>query len=421
MIRKPFFTKEQIEKIIKEEHPTPFLIYDEKGIRQIARRLNKAFEWVSGKGFKNYFAVKACPNPYILEILKQENFGADCSSLPELILAEKTGIIKEEIMFSSNDTPSEEFKKAKKLGAIINLDDITYISFLEKCAGMPEIICFRYNPGPQRKGNEIIGDPKEAKYGLTRDQLFEAYKIMKEKGVRRFGLHTMIVSNMLDPKYLIQTADMLFELVAELSKKLNIKFEFVNFGGGIGVDYKPEEKPVDIEFVSDAIKKLYKEKIIANGFAPLRIVMECGRVITGPYGFLVSKVRHVVKKYKNFVGLDSNMVDFMRPATYGAYHHISVLGKENFLLDHIYDVTGSLCENNDKFAIDRNLPKIEINDILVLHDAGAHGRAMGSNYNGKLRCKEILLKENGEIKLIRRQETENDYFATLSFQGSKFF
>ena len=414
------FTKKQIEKII-EKYPTPFIIYDEKGIRQIARRLNKAFEWVKGRGFKNYFAVKACPNPYILEILKQENFGLDCSSLPELILAEKVGIIGEEIMFSSNNTPPKEFKKAKELGAIINLDDITHISFLEKHASIPEIICFRYNPGPQRTGNEIIGDPKEAKYGLTRAQLFEAYKIMKEKGVKRFGLHTMIVSNMLDPEYLIQTANMLFELVVELSKKLDIKFEFVNLGGGIGVDYKPEDKPVDIEFVSEKIKKLYQEKIIANKFAPLRIVMECGRIITGPHGFLISKVRHVTKKYKDFVGLDSCMADFMRPGIYGAYHHLSVLGKENMSSDYIYDVHGSLCENNDKFAIDRALPKIENNDILALHDAGAHGRPMGFNYNGKLRCGEVLLQENGEIQLIRRAETEQDYFATLSFPGSKFF
>ena len=414
------FTKKQIEKII-EKYPTPFIIYDEKGIRQIARRLNKAFEWVKGRGFKNYFAVKACPNPYILEILKQENFGLDCSSLPELILAEKVGIIGEEIMFSSNNTPPKEFKKAKELGAIINLDDITHISFLEKHASIPEIICFRYNPGPQRTGNEIIGDPKEAKYGLTRAQLFEAYKIMKEKGVKRFGLHTMIVSNMLDPEYLIQTANMLFELVVELSKKLDIKFEFVNLGGGIGVDYKPEDKPVDIEFVSEKIKKLYQEKIIANKFAPLRIVMECGRIITGPHGFLISKVRHITKKYKDFVGLDSCMADFMRPGIYGAYHHLSVLGKENMSSDYIYDVHGSLCENNDKFAIDRALPKIENNDILALHDAGAHGRPMGFNYNGKLRCGEVLLKENGEIQLIRRAETEQDYFATLSFPGSKFF
>ena len=414
------FTKKQIEKII-EKYPTPFIIYDEKGIRQIARRLNKAFEWVKGRGFKNYFAVKACPNPYILEILKQENFGLDCSSLPELILAEKVGIIGEEIMFSSNNTPPKEFKKAKELGAIINLDDITHISFLEKHASIPEIICFRYNPGSQRTGNEIIGDPKEAKYGLTRAQLFEAYKIMKEKGVKRFGLHTMIVSNMLDPEYLIQTANMLFELVVELSKKLDIKFEFVNLGGGIGVDYKPEDKPVDIEFVSEKIKKLYQEKIIANKFAPLKIVMECGRIITGPHGFLISKVRHITKKYKDFVGLDSCMADFMRPGIYGAYHHLSVLGKENMSSDYIYDVHGSLCENNDKFAIDRALPKIENNDILALHDAGAHGRPMGFNYNGKLRCGEVLLKENGEIQLIRRAETEQDYFATLSFPGSKFF
>lgn len=408
------FTKGQIEKII-EKYPTPFIIYDEKGIRQIARRLNEAFDWVEGMGFKNYFAVKACPNPYILEILKQEGFGLDCSSLPELILAEKVGIFGEEIMFTSNNTPAEEFVKAKELGAIINLDDITHIPFLEKYAGIPDLICFRYNPGPQRKGNEIIGDPKESKYGLTKEQLFEAYQIMKNKGVKRFGLHTMIVSNMFDPEYIIETAKMLFDLVVEISKKIEIKFEFVNLGGGIGVNYKPEQKPVDIEFISNAIKKLYKEIIIANGCIPLKIVMECGRVITGPYGWLISKVRHITKKYKNFVGLDSCMADFMRPGIYGSYHHISVLGKENLPGDHIYDITGSLCENNDKFAIDRSLPKIENNDILALHDAGAHGRAMGFNYNGKLRCKELLLKENNDVEMIRRSETIDDYFSTLLF------
>lgn len=420
MIRKPFFTKEQIEKIM-EKHPTPFYIYSEKGIRESARRLNKAFDWVEGGGFKNYFAIKACVNPYILEILKQEGFGADCSSGPELILAEKVGITGEEIMFTSNDTPAKEFIQAKKIGAIINLDDITHIPFLEKCAGIPDLICFRYNPGPLRDGNEIIGNPKDAKYGLTTEQIFEAYKIMKEKGVKRFGLHTMIVSNMIDQEYIIETAKMLFDLIVEISKKLDIKFEFVNLGGGIGIDYKPEQKLVDIEFVANSIKKLYEEKIIANGLAPLRIVMECGRIITGPSGFLVSKVRHVTKKYKDYVGLDSCMADFMRPGMYGAYHHISVLGKENFPSDHVYDVTGSLCENSDKFAIDRSLPKIEVDDILALHDAGAHGRGMGFNYNGKLRCKELLLKENGEVELIRRVETEEDYFATFSFPGSKFF
>ncbi len=329
MIRKPFFTKQQIEKII-EKYPTPFIIYDEKGIREIARRLNKAFDWVEAGGFKNYFAVKACPNPYILEILKQEGFGADCSSGPELILSEKVGIVGENIMFSSNDTPAEEYIFARKIGAIINLDDITHISFLEKHAGIPDLICFRYNPGPLREGSEIIGNPKDAKYGLTTDQIFEAYKIMKEKGVKRFGLHTMIVSNMIESEYIIETAKMLFNLIVEISKKLDIKFEFVNLGGGIGIDYKPEQKPVDIEFVANSIKKLYEEIIVANGLAPLRIVMECGRIITGPNGFLVTKVRHIAKKYKNYIGLDSCMADFMRPGIYGAYHHISVLGKENF-------------------------------------------------------------------------------------------
>lgn len=419
MIKKLPFNRSKIEEIIKEDK-TPFILYDEKGIREVARRMNKAFSWVQGKGFKNYFAVKACPNPYILEILKEEGFGLDCSSGPELTLSERVGILGEEIMFTSNDTPAEEYKQAKKLGAIINLDDITHISFLERHVGIPELICFRYNPGPARTGNKIIGDPKESKYGLTKEQLFEAYKIMKDKGVKRFGLHTMIVSNMLDPEYIIETAKMLFDLVVEISEKLDIRFEFVNLGGGIGIPSKPEEKPINLEYISEEIKKVYQEKIIKNNLDPLRIVFECGRAITGPYGYLITKVRHVAVKYKNFVGVDACMADFMRPGIYGAYHHITVLGKEDLPLEYTYDVTGSLCENNDKFAIDRPLPKIEVGDILVLHDAGAHGRPMGFNYNGKLRCAELLLKEDGKIQLIRRAETEKDYFATLNFSGSKF-
>jgi len=411
------FTKLQIEKI-KKKFPTPFHIYDEKAIRENARKLKQAFSWISG--FKNFFAVKACPNPSILNILKEEGFGADCSSLPELMLSEKVGIVGENIMFTSNDTPAVEYKKAKEIGAIINLDDISHIDFLEKNAGIPELICFRYNPGPLREGNIIIGNPAEAKYGFTKEQLFEGYKIMKEKGVKRFGLHTMIISNELNPNYFAETAKMLFELVVEISKNLDIKFEFVNLGGGIGIPYKPEQNPVDLKAISEGIKKAYNELIVANGYS-LKIYMECGRFITGPYGYLVSTVLHKKNTYKQYVGLDACMANLMRPALYGAYHHITILGKENVPKDRVYDVTGSLCENNDKFAIDRKLPEVNIGDILVIHDAGAHGYAMGFNYNGKLRSAELLLKQDGDVELIRRAETSDDYFATLKFKGSKFF
>ncbi len=408
------FSKETIKEALAK-YPTPFYLYNERGIRETAKTLNNAFSWVDG--FKNYFAAKACPNPLILKILKEEGMGADCSSLPELILAENTKILGENIMFTSNDTPAEEYQKAKKLGAIINLDDISHIPFLEKHAGIPDLICFRYNPGPLRSGNSIIGNPKEAKYGLTRKQLFEAYKIMKQKGVGRFGLHTMVVSNELNPNYFVETAKMLFDLVAEISRKIKISFEFVNLGGGIGIPYKPEQKAVDLKQVSDGIKNAYEKKIAANGLAPLRIVMECGRLITGPHGFLITKVRHIKNTYKKYVGLDACMADLMRPGLYGkdCYHHITVLGKENWPLNHLYDVTGSLCENNDKFAIDRRLPKIDIEDIIIIHDVGAHGRAMGFNYNGKLRPAELIVKLDGKIEMIRRAETIDDYFATLNF------
>lgn len=410
------FTKEQLEAII-EQYPTPFHIYDERGIRANAKRLTQAFSWVPG--FKEYFAVKATPNPYLLNILKEEGFGADCSSLPELLLAERVGIVGEDIMFTSNDTPAEEFRKAMELGAIINLDDISHIAYLEEHAGIPELICFRYNPGPLKQGNAIIGNPEEAKYGLTRKQLFEAYQIVKEKGVKRFGLHTMVASNELDPNYFVETARILFELVVEISKEVGIKFEFINIGGGIGIPYRPEQQPVNLETVSQGIKKAYEELIVANGLAPLRIVMENGRMITGPYGYLVAKVLHKKEIYKNYVGLDACMANLMRPGMYGAYHHITVVGKEDWPHDRIYDVTGSLCENNDKFAIDRNLPEINRNDIVIIHDTGAHGHAMGFNYNGKLRSAELLLKEDGTVQLIRRAETIDDLFATLDFSGIK--
>ena len=408
------FTREQICTIMKS-YPTPFHIYDEKGIRDNARRLVKAFAWAPS--FKEYFAVKACPNPHLMKILKEEGFGADCSSLAELVMSERVGIRGENIMFTSNDTPAEEFVKGRELGAIINLDDISHIPFLEKHAGIPELICFRYNPGPLREGNAIIGKPEEAKYGLTRTQLFQAYRIMKEKGVKRFGLHTMIASNELNADYFVETARMLFELVAEISKDAGITFEFVNLGGGIGIPYRPEQKPVDLEYVGEGIHKLYDSMIVAAGLAPLKICLESGRMIMGPYGFLVSTVLHKKEIYRNYVGLDACMANLMRPALYGSYHHITVLGKENLPRDHVYDVTGSLCENNDKFAIDRELPVMEPGDVVVIHDTGAHGYAMGFNYNGKLRSAELLLRTDGSVKMIRRAETIEDYFATLDFNA----
>jgi len=406
------FTKLELEKIIGK-YPTPFHIYDEAAIRKNARKMKEAFSWMPG--FKNYYAVKACPNPSIIKILKEEGFGADCSSLPELILAEKAGITGEDIMFTSNDTPSEEFVEAKRLNAIINLDDILHIETLENSSKLPELICFRYNPGSARAGNVIIGHPEEAKYGLTKDQILKAYPIMKQKGVKRFGLHTMVASNELDPDYIVETAKMLFELVIELKEKADIRIEFINMGGGIGIPYKPEEKEMDLFYVSDEIKKLYEKMIIPADLDPLKIVFESGRMITGPFGYLVSTVRQVAKKYKTYAGLDSCMTNLMRPALYGAYHHITVPGKEDLPIDSTYDIAGSLCENNDKFAIDRKLPNLEKGDLVVIHDTGAHGHAMGFNYNGKLRSAEILLKEDGSTKMIRRAETMDDYFATLDF------
>ncbi|MCL5058989.1 MAG: diaminopimelate decarboxylase, partial [Actinobacteria bacterium] len=389
------FNKEQLVEIIKK-YPTPFHIYDEAAIRDNARRLVEAFSWAPE--FKEFFAVKATPNPYILRLLKEEGFGADCSSLPELLLAEKAGVAGEEIIFSSNDTPAEEFAKARELGAIINLDDITHIEFLEKHAGIPELLSFRYNPGPLREGgNAIIGKPEESKYGLTRKQLLDAYRIVQAKGVKRFGLHTMVISNELDPNYFIETANMIFELCIEIYRTLDIKVEFVNFGGGIGIPYRPEEEPVDLNFLSRGIKKAYERKIVANGLHPLKIAMESGRIISGPYGYLVASVIHKKEIYKNYVGLDACMANLMRPGVYGAYHHITVMGKEDWPLGYIYDVTGSLCENNDKFAINRKLPMVEIGDIMVIHDTGAHGHAMGFNYNGKLRSAELLLKADGSV------------------------
>ena len=407
------FTQATLERII-EKYPTPFHIYDEQAIRDNARNLLAAFSWAPG--FKEYFAVKATPNPYILKVLREEGIGADCSSLAELILSKQAGIEGENIIFSSNNTPIEDYKAAKDLGAIINLDDITHIEYLEKHAGLPEIISFRYNPGPLLKGgNDIIGYPEEAKYGLTRGQILDAYKIMQGKGIKRFGLHTMVISNELSPDSFVGTAVMMFDLVVEIYQKLGIRVEMIDLGGGIGIPYRPEEQAVDLMTVSQGIQKAYEEKIVVNGLHPLNITMECGRMITGPYGYLVSTVLHKKEIYKNYVGLDSCMANLMRPALYGSYHHMTVVGKEDLPLDHVYDVTGSLCENNDKFAIDRNLPQIDIGDIVVMHDAGAHGHAMGFNYNGKLRSAELMLKPDGSVSMIRRAETLADYFGTLDF------
>ncbi len=408
------FTGEQIEKVITK-YPTPFHLYDEQGIRDNARELKRVFSWAPG--FREYFAVKATPNPFILKILKEEGFGADCSSLPELILADRIGLRGELIMFTSNDTPYQEYRKARELGAIINLDDISHIPYLEEHAGLPELLCFRYNPGPLREGNAIIGKPEEAKYGFTREQLFEGYRAARRLGVKRFGLHTMIASNELNPYYFVDTAKMLFALAEQIGRSLDIRLEFINIGGGIGIPYRPEEKPMDLSIVAGGIREAYEAMIRPAGLDPLKLYMEMGRVITGPYGYLVTRVRHLKNTYKNYVGLDASMADLMRPAIYGAYHHITVLGKEERSADQTYDVTGSLCENNDKFAIDRRLPAVQPGDVLVIHDAGAHGHAMGFNYNGKLRSAELLLKPDGSVQQIRRAETVEDYFRTLDFSG----
>jgi diaminopimelate decarboxylase len=404
------FSKQQIEALAIR-YPTPFYLYDERAIRANVRALRHAFAWAAG--FQEYFAVKALPNPFILQILRAEGLGADCSSLPELLLAEHAGMHGEQIMFSSNDTPASEFHAARRLGAIINLDDLSHLAYLEQHAGLPELLSFRYNPGHLRAGNDIIGRPEEAKFGLTRAQLFEAYAQAHARGVRRFGLHAMVASNELDPHYFVETAAMLFDLVGEIVEMLGITCEFVNIGGGIGIPYRPEQPPVDLQLVADGIAQVYQAKIIDRGLAPLKLFLECGRVITGPYGYLLTRVRHIKRTYKQFIGMDACMADLMRPGMYGAYHHITVLGKEQIAAEACYDVTGSLCENNDKFAIDRPLPPVEVGDLLAFHDAGAHGQSMGFNYNGKLRPAELLLRENGDVILIRRAETVEDYFATL--------
>lgn len=412
MAEKDFPLDEKKLREVIKKYPTPFHLYDEKKIRENFRRLRETFSWAAE--FREYFAVKATPNPHIIKILANDGAGTDCSSLAELMISEMAGVTGEKIMLTSNDTPADEFQKAISLGAIINLDDITHIEFLEKNAGLPKILSFRYNPADiMNNGNDIIGRPSEAKYGLTRQQIFDAYKIAKEKGVKHFGLHTMIASNERETETFLYTAKIMFELAAEIKNQLGINLEFVNLGGGFGIPYRPEENPVDYKAIGAGIFELYKKILVPNELSKIRIATESGRAITGDAGWLVSTVIHEKNTYKNYIGLDSCMANLMRPALYGAYHHITILGKENFDCDKMYDVTGSLCENNDKFAINRKLPKIDIGDILIIHDTGAHGHSMGFNYNGKLRSAELLLRENGEIELIRRAETLDDYFATL--------
>ncbi len=414
-MKKPFVTKEQLEEIVTK-YPTPFHLYDEKGIRENARRLKAAFAW--NKGYKEYFAVKATPNPFILKILQEEGCGTDCSSMTELVMSEAVGITGSEIMFSSNETPPGEFTKAKELGAIINLDDITMIDFLEQECGIPETICCRYNPGGSYEiSNGIMDHPGDAKYGMTKAQLFEAFQTLQEKGVKRFGIHSFLVSNTVTNDYYPALARTLFTLAVEVKEATGIAVSFVNLSGGVGIPYRPEQKANDISVIGEGVRKVFEEIMVPNGMGDAAIFTELGRFMLAPYGCLVTKAIHEKHTYKEYIGVDACAANLMRPAMYGAYHHITVMGKEDAPADHVYDVVGALCENNDKFAVDRELPEIENGDLLVIHDTGAHGFAMGYNYNGKLKSAELLLKEDGSVQMIRRAETQQDYFATFDFSG----
>ncbi|WP_302221424.1 diaminopimelate decarboxylase [uncultured Acidaminococcus sp.] len=415
MKKVPFVTKEQVEKIA-ETFPTPFYVYDEKGIRETVRSIYKAFAW--NKGYKEYFAVKATPLPGILKIMKEEGCGTDCSSYPELVLSDVCGFKGHDIMFSSNDTPVKDMQEAYKLGAIINLDDFTMIDFLEQVAGIPETICCRYNPGGVFSlGNDIMDNPGDSKYGMTKDQLREAFKILKKKGVKHFGIHAFLASNTVSNGYYPELARQLFQLAVEMKHDTGVAVEFINLSGGVGIPYKPDQVPNDIAVIGEGVHKVYDEVLVPEGMGNVALFTEMGRFVTGPYGALVTRVLHFKHIYKEYVGVDACAANLMRPAMYGAYHHITVLGKEDAPCDHTYDVTGGLCENNDKFAIDRKLPEIEKGDYLFIHDAGAHGSSMGYNYNAKLWCAELLLKEDGSVELLRRAETPRDYFATLDFTG----
>ncbi len=418
MQKKPFLTLEQAQNIIKDI-PTPFHIYDEKGIRENARRLNKAFSW--NKGFKEYFAVKATPNPYLLKILKEEGCGADCSSLSELIMAEACGITGDDVMFSSNVTPKEDMQKAYDMGAYINLDDYNFVSFLKEVCGVPKTVCCRYNPGgifslaASEDGVQVMDNPGEAKYGMSEDQMAKAFIELKASGAEHFGIHAFLASNTVSNDYYAELAGVLFNLAVRLKEKTGVHIAFVNLSGGIGVDYKPDEPTPNIEFIGEGVRKKFEEILVPNGMGDVAIFTELGRYMLAPYGALLSTCMHQKHIYKDYVGVDACAANLMRPAMYGSYHHITVLGKENEPCTHKYDVTGGLCENNDKFAIDRMLPEIENGDLIFIHDTGAHGFSMGYNYNGKLRSAEVLLCEDGSHKVIRRAETLDDYFATFDF------
>jgi diaminopimelate decarboxylase len=412
MKKVPFVTKEKVEEIVKT-YPTPFHIYDEKGIRENAQAVKDAFAW--NKGFKEYFAVKATPNPFLINILHEYGCGCDCSSLTELMLSNAVGINGHDVMFSSNDTPAEDYEYAAKIGAIINLDDITHIEFLEKILGkLPETMSCRFNPGGVfQMSNGIMDNPGDSKYGFTTEQMFEGFRILKEKGVKNFGIHAFLASNTVTNEYYPQLAKQLFELAVKLEKETGADIKFINLSGGVGIPYTPEQEPNDIKVIGEGVRKVYEEVLVPAGMGDIAIYTEMGRFMMGPYGELITKVLHEKHTHKEYIGVDACAVNLMRPAMYGAYHHITVLGKEDAACDHKYDVTGSLCENNDKFAIDRMLPEIEVGDYLAIHDAGAHGFAMGYNYNGKLKSAELLLKEDGSVQMIRRAETPQDYFATF--------
>ena len=419
MEKKPFVTKEQIEEIVKT-YPTPFHIYDEAGIRKNAEAVKEAFAW--NKGFREYFAVKATPNPYIMNILKDYDIGFDCSSEAELVLSGAVKADGDHIMFSSNDTPAEEYKLAYDMGAIINLDDITHIEFLDGIIGdkYPEVMSCRFNPGGVvTMSNGIMDNPGDAKYGMTEAQLFEAYRMLKDRGVKKFGIHAFIISNTLTNDYYPMLAGQLFDLVVRIEKEVGIKFAFVNLSGGVGVDYRPDQTANDIKIIGEGVRKKFEEILVPAGMGDVAIYTEMGRFMLAPYGHLITKAIHEKHTYKEYIGVDACAANLMRPAMYGAYHHITVLGKENEPCDHTYDVTGSLCENNDKFAIDRDLPKIDMGDYIAIHDTGAHGFAMGYNYNGRLKSAELLLQTDGSVKLIRRAETLSDYFRTFDFSEYK--
>lgn len=413
MEKRTFVTKEQLDQII-QQYPTPFHLYDEKGIRENARKVKQAFSW--NPGFKEYFAVKATPNPYLLQLLHEEGCGCDCSSYTELMLAEACGITGGEIMFSSNATPAQDFAYARELEAIINLDDITHIEFLEKHGGIPETISCRYNPGGIfQMSNGIMDNPGDAKYGFTTEQMFEGFRMLKEKGARKFGIHAFLASNTVSNEYYPNLARALFQLAVKLQAETGAEIHFINLSGGVGIPYRPEQEPNDILAIGEGVRKVYEEVLAPAGMGDVAVYTEMGRFMTGPYGCLVTQAVHEKHTYKEYIGCDACAADLMRPAIYDAYHHITVMGKEDKPCDHKYDITGSLCENNDKFAKDRMLPEIERGDLLVIHDAGAHGHAMGYNYNGKLRSAELLLKEDGSVQMIRRAETPKDLFATLDF------